>query len=92
VTPANVTGIIERLVEGGLVNRHENPEDRRMLMLRVTHKGETVIANLRERRAGHTSQILAHLTVEELEAVFRGLSLLVQAAQAHERKTEIKTP
>jgi DNA-binding MarR family transcriptional regulator len=90
VTPANMTGIIDRLVEQGLVSRQENPDDRRMLMLKVTDKGETTIANLRERRVSHTSQILSHLTVEELESVSCGFSLFVQAAEARERKTAAK--
>ena len=86
VTPSNVTGIVDRLVEQGLVSRQENPEDRRMLMLRVTDKGEAIIANLRERRASHISEILAQLSLEELNSVFKGLTLLVQAAEAREGK------
>jgi len=92
VTPANVTGIVERLMEHGLVSRQENPEDRRMLLLRVTDLGETTIANLRERRASHISRILADLHPEELETVFRGLTLLVRAAEAYERKTGADKP
>jgi len=88
VTPSNVTGIVDRLVEQGLVSRQENPEDRRMLMLRVTDKGEAIIANLRERRASHISEILAQLSLEELNSVFKGLTLLVQAAEAREGKTK----
>ena len=87
VTPSNVTGIVDRLVEQGLVSRQENPEDRRMLMLRVTDKGEAIIANLRERRASHISEILTHLSLEELNSVFKGLGLLVQAAEVHGGKT-----
>ncbi len=86
VTPSNVTGIIDRLVEQGLVSRQENPEDRRMLMLRVTDKGEAIIANLRERRASHTSEILTHLSLEELNSVSKGLVLLIRAAEVHKRK------
>ncbi len=48
VTPANMTGIVNRLVVQGLVSRTENPEDRRMLLLRATGKGEALVTNLRE--------------------------------------------
>ena len=48
-TPANVTGIVDRLVEHDLVSRSENVQDRRMLLLRTTSKGEELLANLRER-------------------------------------------
>lgn len=88
VTPSNVTGIVERMVEQGLVSRQENPTDRRMLILRATDKGEAIIASLRERRARHISEILAHLSPEELNSVFKGLSLLAQAAEARVGKTK----
>jgi DNA-binding MarR family transcriptional regulator len=86
VTPANITGIIERLMEQGLVSRQENPDDRRMLMLRVTEKGENTIAGLRDRRAGHITKILSGLTDKELNAVLRGFSLFVNAAEAMEKQ------
>jgi DNA-binding MarR family transcriptional regulator len=83
VTPANVTGIVDRLVEQDLVSRQENPDDRRSLTLRVTEKGENIIANLRERRASHTTEILANLKVEDLKAVLRGFKLFVATARAY---------
>lgn len=85
VTPANVTGIIERLVEQGLVSRQENPDNRRSLTLQVTEKGENTIANLRERRAGRTTQILAHLSVPELNVVLHGFRFFVEAAGTAEK-------
>lgn len=91
VTPSNVTGIIDRLVEQGLVSRQENPEDRRMLILRVTDKGESVTTSLRERRASHMSEILTHLSLEELNSVLNGLGLLLKAAEIHEGKNKHKS-
>jgi DNA-binding MarR family transcriptional regulator len=92
VTPANVTGIIERLVEHGLVTRQENPDDRRSLELRVTEKGENTISNLRERRAGHTTQVLSRLSAAELQAVLHGFSIFVEAARAQEKNSRENTP
>ncbi len=93
VTPSNVTAIVDRLVEMGLVSRRQNRNDRRMLMLRVTDKGESIIANLRERRTSHTSEILAGLSEEELEAVHRGLGLLLRAAREHgDKESETTVP
>ncbi len=87
VTPPNVTGIVDRLVDQGLVSRRENPEDRRMLMLRVTGKGETLIAELRERTVSHMSEALAHLSLEELNTIAQGLRLLSKAVEAHEESS-----
>jgi DNA-binding MarR family transcriptional regulator len=84
VTPTNTTGIADRLVKQGLVSRNENMKDRRMLLLQTTSKGEELVSKLRERRKGYLSEILAHLSVGELDTLAQGLASLVKAAEAHE--------
>ena len=79
VTPSNVTGIIDRLVEQKLVSRVENSDDRRQLVLRTTAKGEGLISNLRERRRSAMAKALAGLTPDELATLARGLGYLVKA-------------
>jgi MarR family transcriptional regulator, organic hydroperoxide resistance regulator len=79
VTPSNVTGIIDRLVDQGLVSRTEYPEDRRMLILNLTEKGEALIAKLRERRLSQMSLILDRIPAEELVNVARTFALLHRA-------------
>ena len=88
VTPANVTGIVDRLVEHDLVSRSENVQDRRMLLLRTTAKGEELLANLRERRRNIMSDILARLNVDELAILAKGLTSLVKATEAQEGETK----
>lgn len=39
---SNVTGIVERLLTRGLITREEKPEDRRVKMISLTHKGEAL--------------------------------------------------
>jgi DNA-binding MarR family transcriptional regulator len=79
VTPANVTGIVDRLVEHKLVTRVENAQDRRMLMLRTTEKGEGLVADLRERRRSVMDKALSGLTLDELTTLSQGLNSLVKA-------------
>lgn len=80
VTPANVTGIVDRLVEQGLVSREENPADRRMLLLRLTDKGENLLANLREIREDYMLRVLEQMNDEQLAALAQGLSAFLAAA------------
>jgi len=80
VTPPDVTRIIDRLVQQGLVSRRENPEDRRMQLLQATKKGKSLLARLRENRTTHLHRILTHLGTEELTTVAQGLRSLVRAA------------
>lgn len=80
VTPPDVTRIVDRLVEQGLVTRRENPEDRRMQLLQATKKGRLLLARLRENKTTHLYRILTHLSTEELTTVAQGLRALVKAA------------
>ena len=80
VTPPSVTGIVERLVEQGLVSRNENPENRRMLLLQVTTKGKALLAKLRESGLGRMSGILNQLSTEELTALAQGLAAIARIA------------
>ena len=84
VTPTDTTGIVDRLVKQGLVSRTENAQDRRMLLLRATDKGEELVTNLRERRRGHMSEVLEHMSMDELATLAQGLTSLVKAAEANE--------
>ncbi len=86
VTPSNITGIIDRLVEQGFVSRQENPEDRRQLILSLTDKGQNIVTGLRESRARRISEILERLSPEELAAVRRGFEILAQASEPHPEK------
>jgi DNA-binding MarR family transcriptional regulator len=81
VTPPDVTRIVDRLVEQGLVSRRENPEDRRMLILHATKKGKALLAKLRKNKSTHLYHILAHLNTEELTTLAQGLAALVRAAE-----------
>ena len=87
VTPPNMTGIVDRLVERGLVSRKENPEDRRAHILQVTEKGEAIITNLRDRRRSNILEILGGMNREELSCLARGLASLVKAAQTDKEES-----
>ena len=86
VTPPNVTGIVDHLVEQGLVSREENPEDRRMIILKTTDKGKALITGLRESRISRVSNVLAQLSSEELSALAKGLSALARAGEDSKEK------
>jgi DNA-binding MarR family transcriptional regulator len=84
VTPSNVTGIVDRLVEQGLVNRTQNPEDRREMTLQTTDEGRALVSNLREAEIKQMSQILSLLTLRELSSLAEGLSAFIKAANSYE--------
>lgn len=88
VTPTNTSGIIDRLVKRGLVSRSENPENRRMLSIRTTEKGEQLISGLRSRKHGYMAQVLDRLPGEDLAALARGLAALTGAIEAEKKESK----
>jgi DNA-binding MarR family transcriptional regulator len=88
VTPSNVTGIVDRLVEQGLVSRTQNPEDRREMTLQATDKGKALVSNIKETGIKRMTQILSLLSLRELSSLVQGLSAFIKAADSY--KGQIK--
>ena len=92
VTPPSVTGIIDRLVGQGLVSREENPENRRMQILKTTTKGKELLANLIEIRRGKMTSIFEQLSPQDLSDLARISNSLAKLEQPLGRaKEEIAT-
>jgi MarR family transcriptional regulator, organic hydroperoxide resistance regulator len=81
VTPPNVTGIIDRMVEQHLVTRHENENNRRMQVIELTAKSKSLLSELKERKVNHLAGHLDLLKTEDLEALSKGLKALNRIEQ-----------
>ncbi|MFZ2035615.1 MAG: MarR family transcriptional regulator [Dehalococcoidales bacterium] len=79
VTPTNVTGIIDRLLEKNLITRTVDPDDRRVLLLRTTPQGDELVAELRQKRRERMSELFSRLSEEEAAVVAQGLKIMVKA-------------
>jgi MarR family transcriptional regulator, organic hydroperoxide resistance regulator len=88
VTPTNVTGIVDRLLKKGFITRTESGQDRRILELQLTEEGEKLVTELRERRRGYMSEVLARLSPDELTILARGLMFLASAVENQEGENE----
>ncbi len=76
---SNVTGIIDRLEDRGLVQRRSAEHDRRVKMLAVTPEGAELRTRLLE-RLGEAPQMLSSLSVEDQ----RALRDIMRRALAHD--------
>lgn len=77
--PSNITGVVDRLEERGLLQRGESPGDRRVKVLRATEMGK----GLRERLVGELFRDtpgMSTLSGDEIASLRRSLALLVQPA------------
>ena len=80
VSNAAASQLVERLVQQDLVERREDPANRRAKILRLTEKGKGLI------RGGVPSNhflmvMMASLTTDQRETVQQAFSILAQAAQ-----------
>ncbi|BDZ41671.1 hypothetical protein GCM10025865_09700 [Paraoerskovia sediminicola] len=82
VAPNVATGIIQRLVERGLVQRYEDPHDRRVKLLSTTDHGETLLSDVRGAAQAQRRLLLEHLSDDQLASLHEILQVLARAAQA----------
>jgi DNA-binding MarR family transcriptional regulator len=82
VSLATGTGVVDRLVERGIVVREGDPEDRRVVLCRLSSKGEKMLLGLVQLARNHAEMMFRSLSVEKLMAVRAGLEALLEAGEA----------
>ena len=78
VTPAVVTGLIDRLERRGFVRRESESDDRRRIHLELTEAGREAGASVRHELAGYFSSALGALDDQERDQLSAGLDVLVK--------------
>lgn len=76
VTPAVVTGLIDRLERRGYVRRESGADDRRRVLLTLTEEGRQAYAAMEDRLAEEIGDRLATLEPDELRTLGRALIAL----------------
>lgn len=84
LSPAGASQMIERLVQAGLVQRSETPDDRRVRLVHLTEEGRQVVAESVQAQQGWLEPLLAALTAEQRVAVSQALRVLTAQATALE--------
>ena len=77
--------MVEKLVQGGLVERLEDPDDRRARQLALTSRGRAVIQNGAAERYRWLDGIAEALTPSERDSVVKALQALTRAAEQLDR-------
>ena len=73
VTPGNVTGIIDRLMEQGLVVRKQDTIDRRVIQIEATEKARDILATLTDFHNKEIVSLLRYMNHDDLDSLCRGL-------------------
>jgi DNA-binding MarR family transcriptional regulator len=82
VSLSNVSGLIDRLEDRGLVERIRVPDDRRIVIVRATDRGRATLAELEVLKDGMVQTLLDRLDASQLERVALALEDIRVAAAA----------
>ena len=81
VSLATATGVVDRLVQRGLVVRAGDLEDRRVVLCRLSEKGDDLIGGLWQVSRGQIRGLMGVLAPQQLELIAKALETLVQAGE-----------
>jgi MarR family transcriptional regulator for hemolysin len=73
--------MVDRLVGQGLLERSEDPNDRRFKQVTLTPAGKSLVESGIEARQKWMERLTSNLTPEEQQMIVEALSLLAEAAQ-----------
>ena len=82
VTQPAMTQLVARLEEAGLVDRIADPDDGRVVQVRITAEGRAVLAGRRAVRAERLAGLLAGLSTDERNALAAALPVMDALANA----------
>ena len=75
---------MDKLVQSGLIQREEDPHDRRAKLLNLTEKGRDLLQQGVEERYRWLDQLGGKLTAEERAKVIEALNIMTQVVKEME--------
>ena len=88
ITNAAASQLVDKLVQSKLIQREEDPQDRRAKLLNLTEKARELMQRNMEERYRWVGQLAKKLTPEERTKVVEALSIMTKAAQELEAESE----
>jgi DNA-binding MarR family transcriptional regulator len=92
ITTAAASQLVEKLVQSGLVQRQEDPHDRRAKLLNLTGKAKELIQQNIDERYRWVDDLAGKLTAGEQAQVGEALKILTQAAREVETEESSHVP
>jgi DNA-binding MarR family transcriptional regulator len=74
VTNGNVTGLVDRLVEQGLIDRRPSPKDRRAQIVSLTAEGRRSFRAMARANGDWVAEMFADLTADDIATLLRLLA------------------
>jgi len=80
VSAPSMTRTVAALVDQGWVQRADDPDDRRSVILSLTKEGRAIVRSTRQAREGWMAVRLSHLDDDEIEVLRRATDILQRVA------------
>jgi len=80
ISLSTLSSLVEKLVEGSLAQRRDDPRDRRNVLVSLSTNGESLLDTFQELGIRHLRDLLSQLDTDELSTVNQAVDLLVAAA------------
>ncbi|WP_067671216.1 MarR family winged helix-turn-helix transcriptional regulator [Nocardia miyunensis] len=74
VQPSTATRMVDRLVLAGLIDRKQNPESRRELIIELTPRGREVVAAVTDRRREEIAAVVQRMPAADRDGMIRALT------------------
>ncbi len=92
VSAANITAIVEKLVEDGYITRSQSQVDRRTQIIRMTHAGRSAFRTMATAHSEWITEFLSDLSPEDLGQLNAALTQLKHTIQNRLSKTDETNP
>ena len=79
--PSAASLLIDRLVQSGYMQRHQDEEDRRRAIIVLSAKGKSLLERLHRERPARLRRVLELLAPEEIASLAKGMAALASAAE-----------
>jgi DNA-binding MarR family transcriptional regulator len=80
VNPSNASRSCDRLIKAGLLQRNEDPTDRRNLILTLTRDGSALVKRVTRHRRNAITRVLVKMTAKEGQQLAEALDKFATAA------------
>jgi DNA-binding MarR family transcriptional regulator len=72
--------MIDKLLAVGLVTRHDNPQNRREVVLDLSHEGAQLVSRVTDRRRAEITRIVRKMPASQRAELVRALTAFADAA------------
>ena len=81
VSLATATGVVDRLVDRDIVLREGQPDDRRVVLCRLSETGEELMSGLWQLSRDRLGELMRALSISQLLLITEALEAILQAGQ-----------